>query len=125
MIDAKLYEGRVERRTLGPIWRREFAVFVGGRNRTKVIHGMPRQVEAVRAAIAGDPLADEVVVTPAVCFVASDWGLLAKPFEVSGVLVTWPQKLAERIGLAGPLMSTTVARIANRIAVGLLPATPS
>src|SRR5213595_3186559 len=78
VIDAKLYEGKVERRTLGPIWRRELAVFVGGRNRTKVIHGMPRQVDAVRAAIAFDPLADEIAVTPTVCFVASDWGLFAK-----------------------------------------------
>jgi hypothetical protein len=119
VIDAKLYTGKVERRTLGPVWGREHAVFVGGRDRTKVIHAMSRQVDAVRSAIAPDPLAADVVIRPVVCFVTSDWGLFAKPFEISGVLVTWPQKLVERIAAAGPLTATGVARIANRIGVGL------
>jgi hypothetical protein len=119
VVDAKLYTGKVERRTLGPIWRREHAVFVGGRDRTKVINGMSRQVDAIRSAIAPDPLAADVVIRPVVCFVTSDWGLFAKPFEISGVLVTWPQKLVARIAAAGPLTATGVARIANRIGVGL------
>jgi hypothetical protein len=101
VIDAKLYRGKVERRTLGPIWRQGAAVFVGGHDRTKVIRGMARQVEAVTAALAPDPLANEVPIRPVVCFVASDWSWFAKPFEISGVLVTWPQKLAERIGAPG------------------------
>jgi hypothetical protein len=118
VIDAKLYRGKVERRTVGPIWRREPAVFVRGRDRTKLIHGMSKQVAAVRYAIAPDPLADDVVVRSAVCFVSSDWSLFAKPFEISGVLVTWPQKLVERIAAPGRLTPTGVARIANRIGVG-------
>jgi Nuclease-related domain len=122
VIDAKLYKGRVERRNIGPIFRREPAVFVHGRDRTKLIRGMPKQVAAVRDAVAADPLADDVVVRSAVCFVASDWSLFAKPFEISGVLVTWPQKLAERIASPGRLTPTAVARIANRIGVGLPPA---
>ncbi len=119
VIDAKLYKGKVERRTLGPIWRPELAVFVGGRNRTKVVDGMSRQMEAVRAAIASDPLAPEIAVSAAVCFVASDWSLFARPFEVAGVLVTWPRKLVQRIASPGALPDDAVARIANRIAVGL------
>jgi hypothetical protein len=119
VIDAKLYQGKVERRTLGPIWRPQMAVYVGGRDRTKLIHGMPRQVEAVTAALASDPLAAEVPVRPIVCFVASDWALFAKPFEIAGVLVTWPQKLVERILVPGPLTATAVARLANRIGVSL------
>jgi Nuclease-related domain len=119
VIDAKLYQGKVERRTSGPIWRRELSVFVGGRDRTKVIHGMSRQLDAVRSSIAPDPLAADVVIRPAVCFVDSDWPLFAKPFEISGVLVTWPHKLVERIAAAGPLTATGVARIANRIGVAL------
>jgi hypothetical protein len=119
VIDAKLYRGKVERRTLGPIWRSETAIFVGGRDRTKLIHGMPRQVEAVTAALAPDPLGTEVAVRPAVCFVASDWALFAKPFEIAGVLVTWPQKLVERIVAPGPLTTPAVTRLANRIGVSL------
>lgn len=123
VIDAKLYKGKVERRTLGPFWRHESAVFVGGRNRTNLIHAMARQVEVVRAAIEVDPLAVDIRVRPSVCFVASDWSFLAKPFEVDGVLVTWPQKLVERIVVKGLLTQTAVERIANRIAVTLPPTT--
>jgi Nuclease-related domain len=100
VIDGKLYRGKVERRTLGPIWRPEAAVFVGGRDRTKVIHGMPRQVEAVKAALAPDPLAPDVPVRPVVCFVASDWALFAKPFEIAGVRVmgrrSWSSESSRR-----------------------------
>jgi hypothetical protein len=119
VVDAKLYRGKVERRVVGPIWRREAAVFVGGRDRTKLIHGMTPQVKAVRDTLAIDPLSDDVVISPVVCFVASDWRLFAKPFEISGVLVAWPQKLVERIATPGRLTPTAVARIASRLAVGL------
>lgn len=122
VIDAKLYSGRVECRTVGSIWDAERRVFVGGRDRTKLVHGMARQVEATRAALAPDPLASDVIVTPAVCFVASEWGLFARPFELNGVAVTRPQKLAERISAPGPLTATAVERLANRISVGLPPA---
>ena len=95
---------------------------MGGRDRTKLVHGMARQVEATRVALSPDPLAQDVVVTPAVCFVASEWSLFAKPFELNGVVVTWPQKLAERIVAPGQLTATAVVRLANRIAVALPPA---
>lgn len=122
VIDAKLYSGKVERRTVGSFWRSEVKVFVGGRDRTKLVHGMASQVKATRSALSLDELAGDVSVNPALCFVASDWGLFAKPFELSGVIVTWPQRLAERIAAPGPLTTTAVARLANRIAVALPPA---
>jgi Nuclease-related domain len=125
VIDAKLYRGKVERRTLGPIWRAEPAVFVGGRDRTKLIHGMSRQLASVTAALAPDPLAAQVPVRPVVCFVASDWALFAKPFEIAGVLVAWPRKLVERVAAPGPLTTADVTRLANRIGVSLPPAARS
>lgn len=122
VIDAKLYRGKVERRTVGSFWNAENRVFVAGRDRTKLVLGMAKQVHATQSALAADPLATEVDVTPAVCFVASDWGLFAKPFELHGVTVTWPQKLAEQIAAPGRLTPTAVERLANRIAVALPPA---
>jgi hypothetical protein len=119
VIDAKDYKGKVERRDVGPLWRADLRVYVGGRDRTKLVHAMPRQVEAVRNALAADPLSSDVIVRAAVCFVGSEWGLFGKPFELAGVLVTYPGKLAEAIGAPGQLTSTAVARLANRIAVGL------
>ena len=97
---------------------------MGGRDRTKLVHGMASQVEATRGALSPDPLADDVAVIPALCFVASEWGLFAKPFELSGVIVTWPQKLAERIAAPGLLTTTAVAQLANLIAVAFSPAVP-
>ena len=38
-----------------------------------------------------------MLVHPAVCFVDGEWRLLAKPFELKGVLVCWPKKLVEKI----------------------------
>jgi hypothetical protein len=122
VIDAKLYKGRVERRTVGSFWNPQERVFVGGRDRTKLVHGMAAQVEATRAVLASDPLAPEVTIQPAVCFVASDWGMFARPFELHGVSVIWPQKLTERIAAPGPLTAAAIARLANRIAVALPPA---
>lgn len=122
VVDAKLYRGKVECRTVGSFWKPENRVFVGGRDRTKLVLGMARQVEATRAVLTADPLAPEIAIVPAVCFVASEWGLFAKPFELHGVTVLWPQKLAERIAAPGRLTATAIARIANRVAVGLPPA---
>ncbi len=122
VVDAKLYTGKVECRTVGSIWNSQNRVYVGGRDRTKLVLAMARQVEATRAAVAADPLGSEVAVKPAVCFVASEWSFFAKPFELHGVTVIWPQKLAERIATPGRLTSTAVARLANRIAVELPPA---
>lgn len=125
VIDAKLYDGKVECRTVGSLWNAESRLFVGGRDRTKLVRGMSAQVEATRAALASDPLAGTIPVRAAVCFVSSNWGLLAKPFELHGVSMLWPQKLAQRISMPGPLTPTAVERLANRIAVGLPPAARS
>ena len=122
VIDAKAYGGKVERRTIGSIWNAQNRVFVAGRDRTKLVLAMPRQLEATRSALAADPLASEVTVRAAVCFVSSDWGFFAKPFELHGVAVIWPQKLAERIAAPGQLTQTAIVRLANRIAVALPPA---
>lgn len=119
VVDAKLYRGKVECRTVGSFWKPENRVFVGGRDRTQLVLGMARQVEATRAALAADPLAPDVAITPAVCFVASEWGCFPKPFELHGVGVVWPQKLAERIAAPGPLTPSAIVRLANRIAVAL------
>jgi hypothetical protein len=122
IVDAKLYRGKVESRTLGSFWRPEDRVFVGGRDRTKLVLGMSRQVEAARAALAVDPLAPQVSIRPAVCFVESEWGFFAKPFELHGVTILWPQKLAERIAAPGTLTAEAIGRLANRLAIGLPPA---
>lgn len=125
VVDAKDYSGKVEQRDVGPLWRFEPHVFVGGRDRTKLVAAMPRQVQVVRDAIAADPMASELNVRAAVCFVALNWGFRPKAFELDGVLVCWPQHLAQGIAKSGTLTKTAIERIAGRIAVTLPPATRS
>jgi Nuclease-related domain len=119
VVDAKDYKGRVEQRDIGPLWRFEPRLFVGGRDRTKLVAAMHRQLRAVSDAVAGDPLASELTIRASVCFVASSWGFHPKAFELDGVLVCWPQHLAQRIARPGTLTKTSVERMANRIAVAL------
>ena len=118
VIDAKNYTGKVRRRSLGPIWKRTPAVFVGGRNRKGDVDGMTRQVRAVRDVLSADPEGSEVPVFAVICLMA-DWDLLASPFVIDGVLVTWPKNLAKRISARGSLSDEVVTRLANRIAVRL------
>ena len=76
VVDAKAYAGKVVQREVGPIWRRENEVFVGGRNRTGLARGVDRQVDAVIAALRPDESLRGINVHGALCFVESDWDLL-------------------------------------------------
>ena len=67
----------------------------------------------------------DIRVSAALCFVDSEWGLFSKPFHQGGVLVTWPKKLSEAIAEPGPLSSTMVMNVADRLAAVLPPSVPS
>ena len=81
VVDAKAYKGKVEKRDVGPFWREENQVYVGGRNRTKLVNGVEKQVECVLAALKADPAAKGTDVYGVLCFVESEWGLLDFPFR--------------------------------------------
>ncbi len=118
VIDAKRYRGKVEVRPVGSFFRPVNALYVGGRDRTKVIHGMARQVEAVKNALAGTP-DDGLVLRPVVCFVDSEWGLFQRPIDYGGVRVLWPDALTKLIRSHGDLAPATVARLERRLIVAL------
>jgi Nuclease-related domain len=121
VVDAKQYKGKVEHRRVGPFWRQEDAVFVGGRNRTSLAQAMAKQVKVVQAAVAAASVAT-VEIRPVLCFVGADWELLASPFKIEGVLVTWPRKLAKLIGADGALSDDEVTTLARRLGNALPPA---
>lgn len=122
VVDAKAYEGRVRVGTRGPIWRLEARLQVGGRDQTKLLDGVTRQVDAVRAALGPDPLADDAEVRGVLCFVESEWGFFPKPIEMRGVPVVWPGRLRDLVASPGGLTREAMVRLANRIAVALPPA---
>lgn len=98
VIDAKRYAGqRPKRRVAGwPFGRRTELLYVGSRERTKLVGGVHRQVAVVRGVLDGAGL-DDVPVRGVLCFVDASWPLIGGAFTIDGVDVLWPKKLAERL----------------------------
>jgi hypothetical protein len=61
----------------------------------------------------------ELTITPVLCFVAAEWKLFARPFQVGGVWVDWPNSLSKRLTAEGPLPPEHVRLLAKRIATAL------
>jgi hypothetical protein len=112
IIDAKKYSGKLERRDKGGWFRTDFRVYVGGRDRTRLVEGLHKQESVVRAALA-DPA---VPIHKALCFVDAEWGLFSSAFQLEGVWVIYGKKLAELISEPGPLSNDDVLRVANALA---------
>jgi Nuclease-related domain len=120
VIDAKNYTGKVERIDRGGWLATDWRLQVGGRDRTKLVHGLHTQVDAIRAAL-GQPLIEEfeLEIRAALCFVAADWSLFARPFEIEGVWTGWAKALAKRLQAPGALEPPAIGLIARRLAAQL------
>jgi hypothetical protein len=121
VVDAKAYKGKVEKREVGPIWRRENEVYVGGRNRSTLSHGVEKQVAAVTAALQGDPDLQETNVHGALCFLA-EWASLDFPFQIGNIWVLYAGALRKRLRKRGAMQRDTMERVARRLALSLPPA---
>jgi hypothetical protein len=114
VIDAKNHAGKVELRDRGGWFRRDHRLFVGGRERTKLVVGMTKQVEAVALAVEDT----NVPIYSVLCFTGAEWGLFAKPFVVDDVLVTWPRALIKVISQPNGYdlaVADAAARLATRL----------
>jgi hypothetical protein len=122
-IDAKNYSGKVQRIDKGGWFSTDLRLYVGRRDCTKLVQGMARQVEAIRVAL-GDAVIREfsVSVRPALCFVAAEWSLFAKPFELGGVWIGWPKALSASLRAEGELAPEHLAILCRRVADALPPA---
>jgi hypothetical protein len=125
VIDAKNHNGKVEVRATGFGRWREERLMVQGRDRTRLVDGMSRQVTAVKEATEAGGFGSEVPVHAIVCFVNSDWDLFLTALTVNGVQVTAPRPLRQRLRKEGPLGAETRARLARLLALRLPPAAAS
>ncbi|HSM65799.1 MAG TPA: nuclease-related domain-containing protein [Ilumatobacteraceae bacterium] len=114
LIDAERHAGEVECRSTGAFGSGEPRVFVDGRNQTRLVHAMGWQVAAVRAQLDTIGFGD-VPVRPVVCFTSSRWARTTSPFDVHGVLVTWPSALVETIGAPGPFDVQLIDLVARHL----------
>jgi len=120
VIDAKKYTGQVEVRDVGGFFRPDERLYVNSRDRTKLVEGVLRQVDVVRAAL-GEQFAD-VEVRGVLCFVGCEWGWIMRTKHVKGVTALWPKALPEHVSMAGSL-AERVTDIADHLRQQLHPAT--
>jgi hypothetical protein len=92
VVDAKRYKGRrPELRIEGGILRpRVEKLVVGGRDSTKLIDGVLKQIDVVRGILGGG-----VPISGALCFVEADWPLVGGAFRTRDVHILWPNRLAK------------------------------
>jgi hypothetical protein len=121
-IDAKNYQGKVQRIDKGGWFSSDPRLYVGRRDCTKLVFGMSRQVAAIRAALADERLGGESIeVKAALCFVDAEWSFFAKPFALDGVWIGWAKALGEQLLSDGPIAPSRLVELADRLA-GRLPA---
>lgn len=112
VVDAKKYAGQIRRRDAGGLFSIDERLYVGRRDCTKLVTAMAFQHRAVRQALA----MDSIEITAVLCFVGAEWPLFARPFEIDGVLVTWPRALVDRINRPGSLAKSDLVRVARVLA---------
>lgn len=122
VIDAKKYAGKVELRTSGFGRRRQERLIVRGRDRTRLIEGMGRQVTAVLEALTSAEGNTEVPVHAVLGFVDADWDLFFTSFTVNGVRVMAPRPLRRLLRREGPLGAERRARLERLLSLRLPPA---
>jgi hypothetical protein len=117
VIDAKLYKGKIE--VQKPRAGDEKLV-IGGRNKTKLIEGLSRQVDAVRAGLA--LIEKDVPVTACLCFInpkgppGGSSTPLVRTLSASGYPLLYPRRLAKRLNQRGDLSAEKMLVIAEALA---------
>lgn len=122
VIDAKNYDGVVEKRNLGGWFRSDERLFVNGSDRTKTVGGVHEQMSTVREILKTLPEGG-VPVHGVLCFVGANWRpLLPRPLSVNGVRVMWPAKLVDLLKQPGTLTQDKMHQVATHLADALRPA---
>lgn len=118
VIDAKKYKGRPQLRIEGGILRPRVArLLVGSRDCTKLVDGVLKQVDLVRAVVE-----DGIPVRGVLCFVEAEWPLFGGSFTTREVQVLWPKKLYPQLLAEGLLSLDAVSDIHLRLATAFPPA---
>ena len=123
VIDAKKYKGQRPSLRIDGGWTRPRSetLIIGSRNGTKLVDGVRKQVDRVRATLEASGLND-VPVSGMLCFVEADWPLFGGDFTIDGVSVLWPRKTASHIGRLGAIDAATAARVHHVLASSFPPA---
>lgn len=95
----------------GLLRQRVEKLVVGGRDSTKLVAGLIKQVDLVRSAVGS-----EVPVRGVLCFIEADWPLFGGDFTINGVDVMWPKKLYPLLEAHGPLSPDSIENLHRSLA---------
>jgi hypothetical protein len=115
VIDSKNLSGKVRvQSTMRTTLR------VGGSNRTKLVHGVQQQAEAVRELLHAASI--QVEVRAALCLASTDGLPLFSRLEVDGVLIAGPARVAKLAARPGTLSASRRRQIVRQLGSQLRPA---
>jgi len=117
VIDTKRYRGRIE--VARPLFGAP-KLRIAGRDRTKLVDGLSRQVAVVEDALR--PFAPDVPIHGCLCFVMPS-GMLAeiglpllRTLKINGHRLYYPRRLARRLKRPGPLTQEQALAIMSELA---------
>jgi hypothetical protein len=116
VIDAKRYKGKIEVRK--PFFG-DARLVIRGRDKTKLVEGVKRQVDAVRVGLAG--VEQDVPVGGCFCFINPDGqaggsGLpLLRTLTIDGLPLFYPRKLSNHLNRPGPVDREQIAVITEAL----------
>jgi len=119
IIDAKKYKGKIETRDVGGWLKTDIRLYVNSRDRTKVVDGVLRQVDALKSVL--DDSFPDVPIHGVLCFVGCDWGWIMREKCVKEVTAIWPMALAQHVSVEGDF-AERVPEIAEMLRQSLRPA---
>ena len=111
VIDTKTHRGKIHVDHVGGLFSaRRSVLMIGGRDQTRLIDGVERQIELVRTALrrVGE---DQIDVRGALAFPHIDGLPTLAQLSVRGILIDGPKRVAELARRPGPLYPETIDRI--------------
>jgi hypothetical protein len=119
VVDPKNYRGKVEQRDVGGFFRTDLRLYVGGRDKTKLVKGMDRQVAAVRAVLSQNQKWSDVPVMPVLFFISPEnWSLLNfRPLRFGETYVLWGRALGKLLRADAKIPSDAVVELERILAI--------
>jgi hypothetical protein len=114
VIDAKQYSGEVRVVDLG---FRGMRLMIAGRDRTKLLEGLDRQLSVVRDELTSGARAD-VPLRGVLCFTTGELPRF-KALEIRGHLLLTRRALGRRLDAEGPLSAAAIDEIARALGAAL------